>query len=169
MDIQDLKKSRFAAVAVPFGFEVSESESAVSDFIRGFCGVGSLLTLRDSPASQGRVRGMVERREVEGRWRRELRDGYFPFRLVDLYGFFEIHTGLLSSIFTTLLCLRQSDSMAVRRHQHHAIPHACICAITRTLDDSNGLFRDTDSRFRVTSVSKPSKPYLSIMEVTWEG
>ncbi|CRL28936.1 O-methyltransferase, COMT, eukaryota [Penicillium camemberti] len=39
----------------------------------------------------------------------------------------------------------------------------------RTPDDWKSLFRDTDSRFNVTKISQPSKSYLSIMEVTWEG
>ncbi|CAL5868711.1 uncharacterized protein PFLUO_LOCUS2938 [Penicillium psychrofluorescens] len=39
----------------------------------------------------------------------------------------------------------------------------------RTSNDWKALFSDTDSRFNVTSVSKPSKSYLSIIEVTWEG
>ncbi|KAJ6191670.1 hypothetical protein N7519_001691 [Penicillium mononematosum] len=39
----------------------------------------------------------------------------------------------------------------------------------RTPDDWKSLFRDTDLRFKVMRISKPSKSYLSIMEVTWEG
>lgn len=39
----------------------------------------------------------------------------------------------------------------------------------RTPDDWKSLFRDTDSRFKVVRISQPSKSYLSIMEVTWEG
>ena len=39
----------------------------------------------------------------------------------------------------------------------------------RTPDDWKSLFRDTDLRFNVTRISQPSKSYLSIMEVTWEG
>ncbi|KAJ5372865.1 hypothetical protein N7517_004871 [Penicillium concentricum] len=39
----------------------------------------------------------------------------------------------------------------------------------RTPDDWKYLFRDTDSRFNVTRISQPSKSYLSIVEVTWEG
>ncbi|KAJ5956091.1 hypothetical protein N7501_010370 [Penicillium viridicatum] len=39
----------------------------------------------------------------------------------------------------------------------------------RTPDDWKSLFRDTDSPFNVTKTFQPSKSYLSIMEVTWEG
>lgn len=39
----------------------------------------------------------------------------------------------------------------------------------RTRHDWNTLLRDTDSRFKLTSVSKPPKSYLSVVEVTWEG
>lgn len=39
----------------------------------------------------------------------------------------------------------------------------------RTRDDWNTLLRDADSRFKLTQVSKPSKSYLAIIEVIWEG
>ncbi|CAG8898682.1 unnamed protein product [Penicillium egyptiacum] len=39
----------------------------------------------------------------------------------------------------------------------------------RTPDDWKSLFRETDLRFNVMRISQPSKSYLSIMEVTWEG
>jgi hypothetical protein len=39
----------------------------------------------------------------------------------------------------------------------------------RTLDDWNSLFKDTDLRFKVVKISKPSQSYLSVMEVIWEG
>lgn len=39
----------------------------------------------------------------------------------------------------------------------------------RTLLDWENLLRDTDSRFKMTRVSRPEKSFLAIMEVTWEG
>jgi glutaminase len=39
----------------------------------------------------------------------------------------------------------------------------------RTTDDWKTLLKDTDSRFKITSISKPFKSFLSIIEVTWNG
>ncbi|KAJ5780072.1 hypothetical protein N7457_005232 [Penicillium paradoxum] len=39
----------------------------------------------------------------------------------------------------------------------------------RTLDDWKSLFRDVDLRFNIVRIYQPSKSYLSIVEVTWEG
>ncbi|KAJ5084748.1 S-adenosyl-L-methionine-dependent methyltransferase [Penicillium alfredii] len=39
----------------------------------------------------------------------------------------------------------------------------------RTRNDWDTLLRDADPRFKLTRVSKPSKSYLAIIEVVWEG
>lgn len=58
--IQDLKKSRLSDGADFLRGFLSTSEwFASSGFIRGLFGVDSLLTLRLSPASHGRVRGII--------------------------------------------------------------------------------------------------------------